>query len=57
MKIPDDIEALKEIGIDFPKDFVFSKHDWIDLFRTLARFKFRVMQRRYNQSFKRIKTA
>lgn len=55
MKTHDDIEALKEIGIGFPKGFEFSKLDWIDFFRTLARFKLRVMQRRYNQKIQRIK--
>lgn len=36
----------KDLDFTFPKDFVFSKFDWIDLFYTLVTFKKRVMKRR-----------
>ena len=40
-----DYEYLRQIGINFPKDFVFTKDDWKDFYRTLSEFKFRVLQR------------
>ena len=30
----EDYELFKEIGIEFPKDFVFTKEDWKDFFVT-----------------------
>ena len=38
--------SLKEIGIDFPKGFIFTKTDWKDLYVTLREFKIRVLERR-----------
>ena len=38
-------ELFKEIGIEFPKDFVFTKEDWKDFFATLSSFKHRTFKR------------
>ena len=40
-----DFEYLKQIGIEFPKDIVFTKQDWHDFYVTLAEFKKRVLKR------------
>jgi len=44
------IEAAKLIGISIPEEIVLTKHEWIDLYMTMARFKFRVLQRYYTQT-------
>jgi len=38
-------DFLKSFGFQFPKDFIFSKQDWIDLFQTMCEFKLRVYKR------------
>ena len=40
-----DSEYLKQVGIEFPKDFVFTQDDWKDFYFTLSEFKYRVMRR------------
>ena len=41
----EDYDLFKEIGIEFPRDFVFTKEDWKDFFVTLSKFKFRTLKR------------
>jgi len=38
-------ELFTEIGISFPKDFIFSKDDWKDFYITLSKFKHRALKR------------
>ncbi|MBC8460493.1 MAG: hypothetical protein H8D67_21120 [Deltaproteobacteria bacterium] len=45
MKQMNDYEYLKQVGIEFPKDFVFTQNDWKDFYRTLSEFKCHVMRR------------
>ena len=42
-------EAAKLIGIHIPEEIVLTKHEWEDLYITLAKFKFRVLLRYYSQ--------
>lgn len=48
-KNPDDmsdIEYLKQVGIEFPKDFTFTQQDWKDFYTTLSSFKIRCFKRK-----------
>ena len=40
-----DDELWKEIGIEFPKDFVLCQEDWKDFYVTLSAFKYRALWR------------
>ena len=38
-----EVEYLKKVGFDLPKDVTLTKEEWKDLYITLCRFKVRVM--------------
>lgn len=40
-----DYEYLKQVGIEFPKDFIFTQDDWKDFYTTLSEFKYRAFKR------------
>jgi len=41
----EDYELFKETGINFPKDFVFTKEDLKDFYVALSQFKYRTLMR------------
>ena len=41
----EDLEYMKQVGIELPKEITLTKEDWKDFYTALAKFKVRVMKR------------